>query len=270
MHRFLTGRQGWATVTALFSVLLAVLAAELTAVGPASATEPVAVQAQAMTPAASAAADRTERAGRTRVAGLPAAVPATAAPPAATTAASSPTAATAPPAPAAPDPASVAAPPAPADVCSGPDLIERRGQAALASLGPAAAASGFTVLFRPARSGLLGLTRLQDRVVEIYVRDCGTESWELLRHVVGHELGHAYDTARMTDAARTAYQAARGIPAGTRWYGCSGCADFATPAGDFAETYSQWLRGVPTSRSTIAAPATAAALPGLARQFFGG
>jgi hypothetical protein len=153
--------------------------------------------------------------------------------------------------------------------CSGAGWQQRRGEAALASLGPGAHASGFRVEFAPARSGYMGLTHLSRRVVEVFVRDCGTQSDELLRHVIAHELGHAYDTVHMTDAAREAFKAARGIPAGTPWYGCSGCSDFATPAGDFAEVYAQWLRGASSNRSQLAGAPGRAELQALAQRFFG-
>jgi hypothetical protein len=69
---------------------------------------------------------------------------------------------------------------------------------------------------------------------------------------------------------RAAYQAARGIPASTPWYGCSGCTDFATPAGDFAEVYAQWVRGSADNRSELAGDPGPAELAALAAQFFGG
>ena len=68
---------------------------------------------------------------------------------------------------------------------------------------------------------------------------------------------------------RAAYQAARGIPASTPWYGCSGCTDFATPAGDFAEVYAQWARGATSNRSELAGDASPAELTALASEFFG-
>jgi hypothetical protein len=36
---------------------------------------------------------------------------------------------------------------------------------------------------------------------------------------------------------------ARGINPKTPWFGCSGCTDFNTPAGDFAETFAFLLLG---------------------------
>jgi hypothetical protein len=92
---------------------------------------------------------------------------------------------------------------------------------------------------------------------------------ELLRHVIGHEPGHAYDTAHLTPATRRAWQLARGIPVTTPWYGCSGCTDFATPAGDFAEVYAQWASGSGTNDSELAGDVPMDQLGQLARRFFG-
>ena len=168
--------------------------------------------------------------------------------------------------------ASVAKPAAAAvpGLCSGDGWQARRGQAALDSLRPGAAArTGFRIEFKGARSGYMGLTHLNERRIEMFVRACGTQSDELLRHVMAHELGHAYDTVRNNAAIRAAWQAARGIPAATPWYGCSGCTDFATPAGDFAEVYAQWARGASSNRSQLAGDVPPAQLAALAARFFG-
>lgn len=167
--------------------------------------------------------------------------------------------------------ASVAKPAAAAaGLCSGEGWQQRRGQAALDSLRAGAAArTGFRIEFKGARKGYMGLTHLNERRIEMFVRDCGAQTDELLRHVMAHELGHAYDTVRNNAAIRAAWQAARGIPASTPWYGCSGCTDFATPAGDFAEVYAQWARGASTNRSQLAGDVPPAQLAALAKQFFG-
>jgi hypothetical protein len=157
---------------------------------------------------------------------------------------------------------------APGD-CSGPGWQERRGQRALASLRHAIP-DGVTVAFLPGRGDLKGLTFYDTHRVEVYVGSCSAESDALLRHVVAHELGHAWDAMHLTGPLRAAYLAARGISTGTPWLGCSRCQDFATPAGDFAETYAQWQRNAPDSRSTIARPATAAELTTLGARFFAG
>jgi hypothetical protein len=166
-------------------------------------------------------------------------------------------------------PVAAPSPAPPPGACSGPDWEQRRGLAALASLRGGAERTGFGVEFRSGRSGLLGLTHLDQRRIEVFVRSCDAQSEELLRHVLGHELGHAYDATHMTGDSRAAWLRTRGIPAGTPWYGCSGCTDFATPAGDFAETYAQWARQADTNQSRLAATPDPAELAQLARTFFG-
>jgi hypothetical protein len=156
----------------------------------------------------------------------------------------------------------------PADsTCSGAGWEQRRGEKALASLLHPVPA-GVTVSFLPSRGALKGMTYYDQAHVDVYVQSCASESDSLLRHVVAHEMGHAWDGAHMTDSLRAEYLAARGIKAGTPWFGCNGCQDFATPAGDFAETYAQWQRGVTTSRSQLARPATAAELSSFGARFF--
>ena len=149
-----------------------------------------------------------------------------------------------------------------------PHRVQRRGQAALASLRGGAGRAGFDVVFAPARPGYLGLTHLDARRIEVFVRTCERQSPELLRHVLAHEVGHAHDTGLMSSTQRAAWLVTRGIPAGTPWYGCSGCADFATPAGDFAEVYAQWSRGATTNRSQLAGDVPATQLAALADRFF--
>lgn len=155
------------------------------------------------------------------------------------------------------------------DVCSGPGWTARRGQQALATLKDDGSRSGVSVSFLGARPGYLGLTYPAQHHVDVFVRSCGAESAALLRHVVSHEMGHAYDAAHMSDALRASYLAMRGIPAGTPWFGCSYCTDFATPAGDFAETYSQWQRGSYDSRTQMAPMPGATQLAAIAAAFFG-
>jgi hypothetical protein len=156
------------------------------------------------------------------------------------------------------------------DVCSGPDWTVRRGQAALATLRDTGQRSGVSISFKGAKTGYLGLTYPAAHHVDVFVRPCSSESWTLLRHVMSHEMGHAYDAAHMTESLRASYLKARGIPAGTPWFGCSYCTDFDTPAGDFAETYSQWQRGTHDSRTQIAPMPDTAQLSAIAAAFFQG
>ena len=172
-------------------------------------------------------------------------------------------------APAAPR-AATARPPAPAPDtrCSGDAWQARRGAAAIATLRRPADARAVRVDFRPARAEVLGLAHLDERRVEVFVRSCSREPDTLLRHVLAHELGHVLDATRMTGASRAEWMRLRGIPAGTPWFGCSGCADFATPAGDFAEVYAQWQRRASSNRSQLAGAPSRSELARLAERFF--
>ncbi|MCA1711154.1 MAG: hypothetical protein LC789_05755 [Actinobacteria bacterium] len=163
-----------------------------------------------------------------------------------------------------PRPVAVAAP---SGDCSGAGWQQRRGEAALADLRHPVPA-GVTVQFLPGRGSLKGLTYYDRHAVDVFVGSCAAESDALLRHVVAHEMGHAWDSLHMTSDLRAAYLDARGIPAGTPWFGCSYCKDFATPAGDFAETYAQWQRGSSESRSSVAPAATPSQLAELGFRFF--
>lgn len=273
----LTGRRGWALVTTL-SMVLALLVAEQTPTQNASASA-----ARSAVPAAlSVPLDVRDRPlPRSPLLAPPVVEPAVVEPavveptvvePAVARApvpapAAAPAAAPAP--PPAPAPRQPAAAPATAGLCSGDGWQQRRGQAALASLRAGAERTGFRVEFTAARKGYMGLTHLKQRRIEMFVRSCDAQPESLLRHVMAHELGHAYDTTHMSTASRAAWQRVRGIPAGTPWYGCSGCTDFATPAGDFAEVYAQWARGASSNRSKLAGAPGPTALAQLAGQFFG-
>ena len=261
----LTGRRGWALVTTLSLVLTLLVAEQVpgrdASASPAGSTTSVVASSPLDLP------DRPLPRGAL-LAAAAANVPQAPAP------------ADAAPGPAAPAPAPSPAAPAPAPaptqatapatgLCSGKGWQQRRGQAALASLRAGAEPTGFRVEFTGARKGYMGLTHLQQRRIEMFVRSCDAQSEPLLRHVMAHELGHAYDTTHMTPATRAAWQRARGIPASTGWYGCSGCSDFATPAGDFAEVYAQWARGASSNKSKLAGAPGPAALALLAEQFFG-
>jgi hypothetical protein len=49
---------------------------------------------------------------------------------------------------------------------------------------------------------------------------------------------------------------ARGIRPNTPWFGCNGCSDFNTPAGDFAETFAYLLLGPGNFSGKIASAPT--------------
>jgi hypothetical protein len=262
-----------AALPALAALVLAVLTAGVVsalhleaATAPAPLVAPVpASLPMAIAPAQEVAPLPVDLAPEPAVPAPPSAAPEPAAPPPAPAVPAPP-----PPAPAAAEPAPAPAPAAAPDpLCSGPGWEQRRGQAALDSLRRPGDAARFTVEFKPAHPTYQGLATVHERRLEVFVRPCDRVSMSLLRHVVAHEIGHLVDGDRMTDGLRAEYLAVRGIPAGTPWYGCNGCADFATPAGDFAEVYAQWQRGASDNRSQMAPPPSSGQLAEIAARFFG-
>lgn len=150
---------------------------------------------------------------------------------------------------------------------TGPGWQHGRGEAALALLGYPWQAVGYRIEFLPAQAGLLGETFPERRLIRIYVRE--QLSIEELARNVAHELGHAIDFTRNADADRQLYRDVRGI-AGSAWLACRGCPDLATPAGDFAETFSYWvLEGRFPSRSRIGAPIDGSQMARVERLFSG-
>ena len=94
---------------------------------------------------------------------------------------------------------------------------------------------GWEIAFLPGRPGLQGQTLPDRRRIEVYVSS--RDSVRAVSYNLAHELGHAVDLTYSTRASRLAYRTIRGIAAATLWFGCGGCPDFATPSGDFAETF---------------------------------
>lgn len=114
---------------------------------------------------------------------------------------------------------------------------------------------GWTIVFKPEKSGYRGLTLVREKRVEVYVRrNPGSVS---TAHVLAHEIGHAVDVSRLNSADRAQWLAGRGLQPSTRWFPNSGAEDFASGAGDFAEAFANWQIGTPTN-SRLAGQPTAA------------
>lgn len=97
---------------------------------------------------------------------------------------------------------------------------------------------GWQLRFLPGRAGYRGLTYPDQRVIEVFIRP--SDSAESIAHVTTHEIAHAIDVDRFGPADRSAWSAARGQRPGTPWFVRSGLSDFASGAGDFAESFAWW------------------------------
>ena len=120
---------------------------------------------------------------------------------------------------------------------------------------------GWSIAFLPARAGLRGLTRVDDRRIEIYRRD--GDSAASLARVVAHELGHAVDVELNSPSDRERWRTVRGVPPSVGWWPGNEVSDFDTLAGDFAEAFATMLTGS-VSLSRVAPPPGPAELAVLA------
>jgi hypothetical protein len=100
---------------------------------------------------------------------------------------------------------------------------------------------GWTLAFLGPRSGLQGNTLPGSRRVEIYVRPTFTTGQ--LAQVIAHEIGHAVDVSYFDDADRRAFNVLRGRDPGAAWWVADGQSDFASGAGDWAESFASWATG---------------------------
>ena len=111
----------------------------------------------------------------------------------------------------------------------------------------------WTIEFLPATDGLYGLTLVPERRIEIYVR--ADQSPRMVSHVIAHELGHAVDVTFNDGPDRRRWSELRDLGSAP-WWPDSGATDFATGAGDFAESFAAWQVGPAGFRSTLAEPPT--------------
>ena len=100
---------------------------------------------------------------------------------------------------------------------------------------------GWTIEFAGFHDELLGGTSWQDQRITIWVRP--DQSIGQIRHVVAHEIGHALDVTYFDETIRVRWMVARGFAADDAWWPESGENDYASPAGDLAETMATWVNG---------------------------
>jgi hypothetical protein len=123
----------------------------------------------------------------------------------------------------------------------------------------------FEIVFLGPRPGVRAMTFSEKHRIEIYARPQDTV--RLLAYDIAHELGHAVDVTTNTSETRKRWMELRGIDPATPWFGCDRCSDFATPSGDFAETFALILFGPKEFRGRIAPPPTAKEMPALVSFF---
>jgi hypothetical protein len=128
-------------------------------------------------------------------------------------------------------------PPLPPQITGDPAEVER-GLAALELIEFPWERLGWQVVFLPPRDGLLGLTVIDERRIEVYVRD--SQPLDHLAAVIAHEVGHVVDLTYHDDDARARWLQLRGLDPDTPWWPCDGCTDYDTGAGDFAEAFAHW------------------------------
>ena len=146
-------------------------------------------------------------------------------------------------------PAPAAAASAPSAAPPGPRVTTVTGDATAGDVAARALARisypwhqlGYQIRFLGPRPGYRGQTVPSQQRIDIYLSP--GEPVDLVAHVLAHEIGHAIDFSYGDDTRHQRWLDVRGIAADTPWYGCSGCNDFATPAGDFAETFAYWQLG---------------------------
>jgi hypothetical protein len=141
----------------------------------------------------------------------------------------------------------------------------QRGQRVLASLHYNWQRMGYRIVFLPERQGYLGFTDGGTKTVTIWVRRSETDL--VLAHSIAHELGHVLDFTQGSAAKHAAYLTLRNLSPTTGWYGCNGCTDYRTPAGDWAEVFAYWLAGPGDFRSQMGPPPSAVRMKAIAQLY---
>lgn len=159
-----------------------------------------------------------------------------------------------------PSPAVATTVPPPAALLEGP--LEKRRNAVLALIDYPWKELGYKIEFLGPRPGYRAMTISDKRRIEVYVRP--SDSVQSQAFDLAHEIGHAFDLQRNNAERRRKWRQLRGIDPGTPWFGCNRCPDYATPAGDFAETFAFLLLGPGNYHSRLGQPPTPAQITGLA------
>ena len=150
-------------------------------------------------------------------------------------------------------------PPGPPTVRFATTTIEQRATPALDAISYPweTELPGWHIDFVGANGDIAGYTWSRDRRIEIFVRDDATSA-DIAR-ILAHEFGHAVDIDRNDPSERARWLEVRGAP-DAPWWPIDGAADFATGAGDFAESFTVWQVGADDYRSELAPVPTGAQL----------
>ena len=108
---------------------------------------------------------------------------------------------------------------------------------------------GWQIEFIVGAGNIAGYTWSREERIEIFVRPGATSS-DLAR-ILAHELGHAVDVSKNSGDERREWLEARNAVDSPWWPG-NGAADFATGAGDFAESFAVWQVGDADYRGELA------------------
>jgi len=134
----------------------------------------------------------------------------------------------------------------PADAAAARSVVARAR--ALVAVTPAQL--GYRLRVAGPVAGLRGRTDTAARTITLYVAPGDAPS--AVAHDLGHELGHAFDATRLTDADRAVYLRARGVP-GATWFPGGRASDYRSGAGDFAEVFALCHAASTVYRSRLAA-----------------
>ena len=132
------------------------------------------------------------------------------------------------------------------------ETLASRGEAALALIPFSWQQLHYEIAFLPPHRGIRAMIFPDKHRIEVYERP--QDDTRRIAYDIAHELGHAIDMTFNTAETRKSWMELRGIDPATPWFGCSGCTDFNTPAGDFAETFAFLLLGPGHFNGRIAPP----------------
>jgi len=119
----------------------------------------------------------------------------------------------------------------------------------------------YDIVFMPPRTGVRAMIFSGDHRIEVYARPQDDNG--LVAYDIAHELGHAIDLTYNNDETRKKWMQLRGIDPSTSWFGCDRCSDYATPAGDFAESFASIVFGSKQFKGRIAPAPTSDQIPAM-------